>query len=86
MRLDYRKLNAKCSKDLMPEFFGDDGKPALLPYHQHIRITNLDTGKELTKCVLADDVTGQWERFVTGPDGRMLLFGTPPHGPRARSE
>ena len=85
MRLDYRNPTGRLGP---PVFFDDAGRPCPMPYHQRIRITNLDTGRELTHCIYADDLTGDWERYVPGVDGRLhysfLKKGVPTEAGQSR--
>ena len=68
MRIDYRdQKNLRC--------FTDDGRPFLPPLdYATVRVTNLDTAQETSHCILADDKTGEYVRFITNSAGEIVYF------------
>ena len=60
--------------ELKNDLIFKDGAP--LPYFPKVKVFAIGPYREteLTHCVMADDVTGEYERFVTGADGRAVYF------------
>lgn len=51
----------------------DDTGEKINPPAPYLRVVNLDTGEEITKCVYADEYTGEYERYVTNEVGLIRL-------------
>lgn len=55
-----------------PLWFDDAGKP-FVPACPWALVFDRDSGKEITYCIFADDVTGEYEQFVISKSGRPVL-------------